>query len=340
MEKKRLEVIIIAAILVFLLVVFYTSTHPKILLFISEQFPQIPIKPLGMVSNRPFHQQVELDSLNGKIVGDLFIPVDPGKKSAVIMAMGIKTADQDKPLLLRFADTMARLGYVTFWPRLKVLDEGISLPEEPETFTQSFDYLSNLPSVNPQKVSFIGFSVGSSLSMVSAQDPQIRNKVWGFVFFGGYFDVFDYFISLATKTTKLDDQTIPWNPKEDALNHAKGLLEARNASSIIKIFEATSAGQASQIVQEASQEEVLGMKRYSPKEKLGDFKAKIFILHDKSDTYVPYTQSIELFQALPKGQIAAYHISDLFEHVQPSKPINIGELIKLYGFLYQVLSFL
>lgn len=313
-------------------------THGKIILFITEQFPQIPVKPLGLVTSKPAQQKVEFESVNGKIVADLFIPQSDVKKGAVILAMGIKTAEKDKPLLLKFADTMARLGYVTVWPRLKALDEGISLPEEPETFIESFKYLERLKDV--KRISFVGFSVGSSASLVAASDPQIADKVHGFVFFGGYFDVFDYFISLATKTTKLDGQTIPWNPKDDALNHAKGLLEARKASSIIKIFEATSAGQANQILQEAPQEEILGMKRYSPKQKLGDFKARVFILHDKADTYVPYTESIGLHQALGDRK-SEFLLIDLFEHVQPNRPLNwqnISELAKLYGFLYKVLS--
>lgn len=281
-------------------------THAKIILFITEEFPQIPVKPLGLISLSPFQNKMELESNNGKIVGDLFIPVEPGKKGAVIVAMGIKTADKDKPLLLKFADTMARLGFVVLWPRLAVLDQGISLPEEPETFIEAFKYLEG----KSERISFVGFSVGSSIAYVASADPQIRDQVHSLVFFGGYFDIFEYFLALDGKTS--------WQPQPDAVNHAKTLLAAKNV--------ATSS---------ASE-----LKEYSPKEFVSDFQAKIFILHDKSDTYVPYTESVRLFQALPKEQVAAYHISDLFEHVQPNRPINLAELAKLYGFLYEVFMML
>lgn len=317
------------------------STHFKIILFITQQFPQIPVKPLGLLTKLPTHQKVELESENGKIVADLFIPQGDGKKGAVIVAMGIKTAEKDKPLLLKFADTMARLGYVVFWPRLKALDEGISLPEEPETFTLAFKYVAGLPQTDSERITFVGFSVGSSVALVAASDPKIADKVHSLVFFGGYFDVFDYYISLATKTTKLDGQTITWIPSPDAVDHAKGLLEARKALEMVKIFEATPSAQAYDLVKKAPKEEVDGLRRYNPKEKLGDFKASIFILHDKADTYVPYTESIRLNQALVGKK--EFLLINLFEHVQPNRPLtlqNITELAKLYGFLYKVLSYL
>lgn len=315
------------------------ATHLKIVLFITEEFPQIPVKPLGIFTKQPIHQKVELDSVNGKIVADLFIPTSSGPKSAVIVAMGIKTAEDDKPLIVKFSDTLSRLGYIVFWPRLKVLDEGISLPEEPDTFINSFEYLARQDVVKDEKVSFMGFSVGSSVAMKAAEDSKINKRVHGLIFFGGYFDVFDYYVSLATKTTKLDGQTIAWDPSPDAVDHAKGLLETRKANEIIKIFEASSSGQAYDTIKKAPEDQINGLKRYNPKEKLGDFKANIFILHDKADMYVPYTESVRLNQAL-EGKKKEFLLIDLFEHVQPNRPINLGELIKLYGFVYKVFKFL
>lgn len=316
------------------------STHFKIILFITQQFPQIPIKPLGLLTKPPTHQKVELESKNGKIVADLLIPQGDGKKGAVIIAMGIKTAEKDKPLLLKFADTMARLGLITFWPRLEALDKGVSLPEEPETFIESFKYLERFK--DAKRISYVGFSVGSSVAMVAASDPNIADKVHSLVFFGGYFNVFDYYTSLATKTTKLDDQIITWIPSVDAVDHAKGLLETRKALEMVKIFEATSSAEAYDFLEKVPKEEIDGMRKYNPEDKIDDFQAEIFILHDKADTYVPYTESIRLNQALG-DRTSEFLLIDLFEHVQPNRPLtweNILEIFKLYGFLHKVLGFL
>lgn len=336
-------------ILLLILVVIITSgfvfqkqitTHLKITLFITEEFPQIPIKPLGLLTAQPIHQKMELESSNGKIVGDLYLPIQPGKKPAVILAMGVKTSEKDKPLLWHFADSMARLGYVTFWPRLEALDIGQSLPEEPETFIESFKYLASLPQTDPKRISYVGFSVGSSTAFMAASDPEIAQQVHGLVFFGGQFDVFEYLLSLATRRIMLNDNVIPWEPDQDALNHAKGLLEAKEARQVLKIFDQKTATEAAVLLSKAPEDEISGLKKYSPKERINQFKAKIFILHDKSDALVPYAESVKLKQILPKDQIGEYLLIDLFEHVQPNRPIKFEELFKLYGFLYKVFEFI
>lgn len=339
-RRQYLLLLLLVILLVGVIFQKQLATHLKIALFITEEFPQIPVKPLGILTANPQHEKVDFETSNGKVVADLFIPKAQGKKPALIVAMGIKTAEDDKPLILKFSDTLSRLGYVVFWPRLKVLDEGVSLPEEPETFIKSFEYLSGQDFVKREKISFIGFSVGSSVAMKAAEDPTINDKVHGLIFFGGYFDVFDYYVSLSTKTTKLNGQILPWDPAPDAVDHAKGLLKTRGADRLIKIFEATSSAQAYNLIKGAPQDEIDGLKKYNPKEKPDQFKASIFILHDKSDTYVPYVESIKLDRALSQHPNKTFLITDLFEHVQPNRPINIGELVKLYGFLYKVFSFL
>ena len=118
------------------------------------------------------------------------------------------------------------------------------------------------------------------------------------------------------------------------------MLEVKGADQVLKIFDVKEATLSAQLLEKAPEDEVLGLNRYSPKEYVENFKAKIFILHDKSDTLVPYVESVKLNQALPKSQIGGYLLIDLFEHVQPNRPINIGELVKLYGFLYKVFNFL
>ncbi|MBI2334505.1 hypothetical protein HYU96_01770 [Candidatus Daviesbacteria bacterium] len=322
---KKIALILLVVLLSAVIFQKPLATHLKIILFITEEFPQIPIKPLGLLTGRPIHQKVELNSSSGKIVGDLFIPITPlNQNPSIILAMGIKTSEKDKPILLHFGQTLARLGYMTFWPRLEVLDKGESLPEEAETFIEAFKYLEE----RSARISFVGFSVGSSTAFIAASNPEIADKVHSLVFFGGYFDLFDYLMALSSKMI-VNGEKVPWEPVQDAIDHTGGLLGLAG----IKLEEFKSGNL--DYGQESKYQSLL---RFSPSQKIKDFKGKIFILHDKSDSYVPYTESIKLFKALPKNQIAAYHISDLFEHVQPNRPINIFELVKLYGFLYKVLS--
>lgn len=341
---KKGKVLRLCLLAIFLLIVFlYQSlaTHAKILLFISEEFPQIPFKPLGTITKSPLYQKVKFESVSGEIVADLFVPANGRPKSAIVVAMGIKTAQKDKPLILKFADTMARLGYVTIWPRLEVLDQGTSLPEQPETFIEGFKYLAEFPQTDPGRITFVGFSVGSSVALVAAADPEIANQVHGLVFFGGQFDIFDYLLSLASKTYQVDGERVKWNAAEDARSHARGLL--KEATQTAKIFEVSNIEEMQTILAQVPDQEKENLKRYSPKEYVSKFQGKLFILHDKTDHYVPYVESVKLNEALGARGDQVFVLVDLFEHVQPNKPLswqNLKELAKLYGFLYQVFSFL
>jgi len=296
--------------------------NTKILLFISEQFP-IPLKPLGLVTSSPIHKEIEFDSKNGKIVADLFVPSGE-QKPAVILAMGVKTAEKDKPLLISLGKTLARLNYIVLWPRLEKLDKQEAYPEEPETFIKSFEYLENLKEVNKERVSFAGFSVGSSIALTAAEDKRIAEKTRSLVFFGGYYDIFDYLKSLESKTSKINGKTTSWKPNEGT-NHINEILQNLGISSIESALKSPE------------------LKKYNPSEDLENFKAKIFILHDKNDSYVHYFEGEKLNKSLEGKVEKEFLIVDLFEHVQPKKLLTIetfGELKKLYGFLYKVLDYL
>src|SRR5688572_583340 len=117
----RFNVLLAGLLLVVLAVLLWRrplETHAKAMLFLSEQLPQVPLKPLHLVTSAPAHRTLELDSAHGTIAADLFVPTprfggagrDP--RPAVILAMGIKTKPQDRPLLLSVADSLSRLGYV------------------------------------------------------------------------------------------------------------------------------------------------------------------------------------------------------------------------------------
>lgn len=299
-------------------------THIKVILFISEQFPQIPLKPLSVLTSEPLHSKIQFDSPNGKVVADLIVPKKPQLRPALILAMGVKTQEKDKIILLNFAKTLGRLGYVVFWPRLEILDKGVSSFEEPETFIKSFEYLSELDVVDKKRISFVGFSVGSSIALVAAEDERISEKLHSLVFFGGYYNLADYLAALADKTDN-------WQPAEGAVSHVLEIAKEKKWGESLKDL----------LADQETQSAVF--RKLSPSQNLKNFKARIFIIHDKNDPYVPYTESIKLDHSLPQAVKKSFVLLNLFEHVQPKKGISweiAKELTRLYWFLYQVFLYL
>lgn len=310
--------------------------HLKTLLLVSEAFPQSPVKPLGVLTRPPVHTSMGLNGINA----DLFIPARPGPHPALIFAMGVKASDQDRPLILKFAETMSRLGFIVLWPRLALLDEGQDLAEDPSTFVEAFRYLEGRQEVDASRISFLGFSIGSSVSLVAACHPDLAERVRAVVFFGGFYDVESYVTAIATGTTTLNGVELPWRPSEEARNHFREVVEATRAYSVLKVLNARSRAEAQALLKAADPVELAGLRRLSPFLGLDQLRAPVFILHDKGDTYVPYTESVALDAALD-GRERTMVLVDLFEHVQPNRPLtwrDVGELMKLYGFVRRALA--
>lgn len=325
--------IISATILIFIFIL----TGPllaisRVFLLISEQFPQIPIKPLHLLTNQPKHQRV---SFGEGIVGDLFLPNYTSKRPAAVVAMGVRTNEKDLPILLAFCDSLARLGYVVLWPRLEALDQEKIKFEQPQTFVDSFHYLASRPEVNSERISFVGFSVGSSLAMVALEDPAIKTSVHSLVFFGGFYNIFDYLNSLATKSFIVNGQKVSWSPDQDGVNHAQGILEKEGLT--LDQFKDEA------IRRQINEEQLKQLLSLSPDQNLDNYQAPIFILHEKADSFVPYVESIKLKQTLEGKVPITFHLANLFEHVQPKKGLSLsllGEFAGLFGFLYKVFLYL
>lgn len=328
LDSMGIKLTVIALIILALLFFQPIVAATKVLLLISEQFPQIPLKPLHLFTNQPKHEQVQFGD---GIIADLFLPNRAEEKPAIILAMGVRTNEKDKPILLGFADTLTRLGYVVIWPRLEELDKERIKYERPQTFLSSFQYLQQHPKIDKNRISFVGFSVGSSIAMVAAEDQNINDQVRSLIFFGGYYNIYDYLKALATKSMVVDGQNISWDPSVDGVNHAKGILESEG----IEPEQFISAS--------LSKEDTNRLLQYSPDQNLENFKAAIFILHEKSDNYVPYVESIKLRQALEGKVPITFHIANLFEHVQPKKgfsPDVIKEFAGLFVFLHKLFMYL
>ena len=333
MKKRIILFAVLGILIIFLIFLRPTVSAAKVLLLASEEFPQIPIKPLGVLTKQPEKESVVITYQDKKILGDLFVPKSTQKKPAIIVAMGVKTSDKDKPTLLGFCESLARLGYVVLWPRLENLEKDITKFEDPQTFIDAFGFLEKQDYVDKSRISFVGFSVGSSLALVAAENETINDNVQSVVFFGGYYNILDYLSTLSRKTIGLDSQTIKWLPAESAIDHAQKILEKEGLT--LDLFD-------KKIPIDSSLTKRLS--RFSPDENIDFLKAKIFILHEKSDTFVPYTESIKLKQALEqKGESLVYHQANLFDHVQPRKGRSyemVNEFFGLFVFLHKVFMYL
>ena len=265
------------------------------------------------------------------IVADVFSPQHPGPHPALIVAMGVRTKEQDRPLLREFSDSLARLGYVTLWPRSQAIEDDLITFEEPGMFVEGFLYLSSRPDVQKDQISFVGFSVGSSIALIASADPAIADRVHSLICFGGYYNLLDYLTAVARSQIIVDGKLVPWQANEETIGAARQKLERESAS--LDMF----------IQGDVPDHVTAKLSRISPHVYATKWKLKIFILHDEGDTTVPWSESKKLKMAVEGKTPYTYHISKVFEHVQPKQGFDLAlgiELLKLYGFLYAVFDFI
>jgi acetyl esterase/lipase len=313
--------------------------YVKAMLFVGEMFPQAPIRPLEWISGEPRVERIELPSPNGPIVVELFTPTPrfpalaPARRPVIIIAMGVRTSEDDRPIMLRFATTLSRLGYIVAWPRLAPLDRGEAQLERPETFATTFRYLECLEGVDPERISFAGFSIGSSIALVAATDPTIADRVNALVFFAGFYEVFDYLEAIARGVSRDGERVESWNG-ETAVGHTRDVLRNMGATAALQLFE--DGADARAVLDGLPAVERAGLAAISPSTVITGLKAPIVILHDRNDHLVHYFESEKLYRALEGRGEAQLLIVDLFEHVQPRAGLDLAtlaEIGRLFGLL-------
>ena len=74
--------------------------------------------------------------------------------------------------------------------------------------------------------------------------------------------------------------------------------------------------------------------RLSPSTALDWLEAKLFVMHDRNDTYVPYVESERLVAALEDYPKKHYTRFDLFQHMHPQRQLAPLDFAREVGTLY------
>ncbi len=321
-------------------------------IYLPDMVLQVPyIRPVKLISSAPHVERVTIDyqSRNGprSIEADLYTPAHGTNHAGVVFSMGAPPLRLDDPRLVRIADDTARSGVVILVPFSDRLDEIRIEPEEIDALVAEFDYVGGLPGVNPDRVGFFGASVGGSLALVAAADPRIADRVDHVVSFGGYFDALDTFGAIATHHIQYNGIDERWTPRDHAERViAHQLIDrvdnAPDRELLTELFiddepktpeQLASLGpvgrssydflankdpsQVTALIKRLPPNAVAELDYLSPKTSIDRVRAELFIIHDRADPFIPYTESRRLEDAIGGRTNAHFDELRLFEHVQP-----------------------
>ena len=373
MVFKAPKLLLLIAI-VMLVVMFATPqgrSALKTLGFVFQVIPSIPVKPIEIFSSQPVREEVRFTQSTGSGVADIYRPDNDKENAAVLLFLGVNPAGRDDARVVNLAESLARTGMVVMIPWSDTMTQNRIDPNEVSNLVEAYKYLSDLEYVDPERVGFGGFCVGSSLAAVAAQDPEIRDNIAFINFFGGYFDAMDLMASISSSTRFGDYGRQPWEPSDLAtsvlrghlielipLERDKSLIEqilssqdsltknqvgdlSEEGKRVYKLLTDTSLVEARELISQLPEEFQDDMKAVSPISNVGDIKARILIMHDASDNNVPPEESRRFFEALKGREDVTYTEFAFFNHMDPGRDVGpltwMGDVYKLFMHLYSII---
>ena len=361
-------------IAVLTLLVLLAVTHPgqvaiRTVALLPEVVPGSPVRPLAQFSDAPTVEEVSYPYLGGQASGTLFRPADAGPHGAVVLFLGINPALQDETLL-SVARGLARAGVVVLIHQATLLDQGVASYEEVEGLVGAFQFLRRSKYVDPLKIGLAGFCVGSSLSLIAAADPRISNQVLFVNFFGGYYSARDFLAAATTRQQRFGDINEPWEPNPEAYSWAAQQLTRHiadagerqqveqalfsgplldtdaaerlspRAQAIYLVLANRNPGPAERLYSALPLDIQEELELLSPNNRLDGLRTKVYIMHDRNDSYVPFVESRRLDAALRAMSYPQIHFTEfaLFQHMHPSRSLDartmLAEVVKLFHHLY------
>ena len=233
-----------------------------------------------------------------------------------------------------------------------------------EEIIASYQWLEEQPYVDRHRVGIFGASAGAGIALVSASDPRISHDLDFFASLGTYYDLVDLVSAITTERIEYNGHSERWEPwlksvrvlyksiisylpdpedrdiltrvfvDEDESARALRYRLSPKGRDIYDAFEDRDADRMLAFWGEVSPDDVASLREVSPSSVVARLDTDLFIMHDRSDPYVPYVESRRLRDATEGNGHRVYFAEfDFLNHVEPSNPSNpiafLADMVKL-----------
>jgi dienelactone hydrolase len=308
------------------------------------------------------HTQMTLQSSAGIAYLDVYAPTTsappvPGAREGLLVIPGIGDQRKDAQLI-NFSQTLARSGVVVMNLTTPMLINLQLDAADEASVVQAFHVLQHWPGVGRNRVGLFGISAGGALICLAAADSRIQKEITSVTLFGSYFNVTTLLQAIGRRSLDIDGHVQPWQPvyfpMQVLADTLAPLLPANDAASLenafglgghpLTAYQVTQLTPASAAVYHlldgdeptrvnANLAELTPDLRalldgLSPSRVVAEIRAPIYLLHDRSDQYVPVTESREFAAELAK----LHHPYDfaevgVFQHTEVRPDLAISQLL-------------
>jgi len=333
--------------------------------------------PLTLNGDEVRHTSLTVPSKGGPVYLDVYEPAAapppvPGVREGVVIIPGVGD-NRHEPQVINLVEGMARVGIVAMLMTTDTLINYALLPKDSDAVAQAVLTLERWPGVGADRVGIVGFSAGGALASLAAAEPQMRGRIAFLTFFGGYYDAASLLEDVGRRALTADGKDYPWHPDIVPLqvlaNTIATTLPPQQATVLTSAFnggfEPLSAEQLAELLPSAqaayhllagdqpshAAENVAALSpdmhalltALSPSSVVQDISAPVYLLHDQSDPFVPYTESRDFNNALNRlGKPHEFVEFSIFQHVEVKSGLGLGPLLgdgaRLYRVVYALLE--
>jgi len=333
---------------------------PASLYLLASVLPGVPLGPVNAALGQPSVQSITFAGAEGTIAADLYVPPGSGPHPAILIVNGALAEGRKYPALAQFATALARSGYTALVPDYPDLLHEELTPASREDVELTLRRLSALPSVQPGHVELVGFCVGGTLGLLAAEDPQTP-PLRAVVDLAGYVSSTDMIQLITTNTYEAGGKLLayaadPWVVAAVARSLVAGLPVANDRAvfapllgdpppdhyvapnwSTLPPARLSGGGQAllalllnrdpamvPALIAALPSPMPEQLSALSPETRLDHLRFPVYVVADRSDTYVPNAQSVKLEERQP----SLVHLSyvSLLAHVEPELPTKSNVL--------------
>jgi dienelactone hydrolase len=317
-----------------------TATRTTLLL---AEMVEMPVQPLGLVTAEPRRLTVTYGEPADRL--DVYLPADAdpaAPRPAVILALGVHPQPVDSPDVVRIASAIARIGVIVGVPDSTALRELRLGPDEPAHLADAVLALSTLREVDHHRVGLAGFSAGASIALIAAADPRVAPRLAYVSAFGGYADAATLLVDVASRTTVLDGDVMPWVPDDGIARDLRALAgDAAGEEAAHRLFDARTRQDAQGVVDALPADTRGLLSAVSPTDHVGGIRAPVYLLHGATDTAIPISHAYLLRDALDE-RVARLTVFGRFGHGQPGEnglgPDDVPDLWALLLHLHDVVA--
>lgn len=321
----------------------------------------------------PFaHTSTVIDSADGPVYLDIFAPTSPNPliphlREGLVVIPGVGD-NRAVPQVLNLMHSLARAGVVAVEMTTNTLISYDMKPATVDAIVQATLFTQHIPSVGRDRVGLVGFSAGGSLACDAAADPRIAGALPFVTSFGGYYDARSLLTDIGRRALTADGVTTPWAvtgvpiqtlaniigdqlPGNDALTLENGFNPEGIYLTSDSVAKLSPAGQAAYHLLVGDQPDRVStnvaalpptldqlLVTLSPSAVVTGIRAPVYLLHDRNDQYVPYTESRAFDAALTRlGRSHQYAEFSIFQHVEVRSGLGLGQLAHDGGTLFQIL---